>query len=325
MTTVMMSTILIREEIGHEELGLLMTEFPQLELIRLPAGENLASLGIERLAQVEIFYGSTLSAQEFPLLPHLHWIHCPKPYLDQIAFEASASSESLLISTTKEANIDHTAEFALASLLSFSKNLFSWLQSPYDVDNLRARMWAAKEKSFLQVGLGVLGSEIAKKVSEAGFKVTGVSDPASFHPCCEVTHPTSALKELLPQFDIVSLTMPRDHSYEPWFSSELLSLLKEDALLLLFGSGSVVKLTDLKELLLSGRLRGAVIDAHFSNPKHLEELRGLPNALVTFESAGYPIEKNHQSFQDFLYNLRQFLHGNYADMKSLFTQLNPPQ
>jgi phosphoglycerate dehydrogenase-like enzyme len=94
--------------------------------------------------------------------------------------------------------------------------------------------------------------------------------------------------------------------------------MKEDSILLAFGSGAAINLDDLAAF--APKLRGILLDAHFNPPIPTDHpLFEEPNVLITFESGEYPKEKGDAAFRLFTANLRQFEHGNYTDMKNLVT------
>ncbi len=118
--------------------------------------------------------------------------------------------------------------------------------------------------------------------------------------------------------DIVSLAMPRGQTGPSWFDKEKLNLMKNDSVLLVFGEGSVINLNDLAETEKTEKFRGVLLDCHFSPPVSMDcSLWKRPNVIFTNESSIYPITRQHQSFHTFVYNLRQYLHGNFNDMKNL--------
>ena len=179
-------------------------------------------------------------------------------------------------------------------------------------------MWTAKNRTFLQIGLGLIGTEISKRAQQLGFRVWGMQELPSFHRYCSKVLAKKDLHSILSSIDIVCLALPRDKQHSHWFALEELKLMKQDSILLLFGSGSAIDLQDLAQVASEGKFRGVGIDAHFhtSIPDN-SPLRTLPQVFITPEIGPYPHMEKGQAFSGFLYNLRQFLHGNFTDMKNL--------
>lgn len=320
----MIGNILIRDTLNAKELNTLLTEFPQYKLLNLDLDKPLISLGIEECSQIEVIYSLSLQQEEINFLPHLHWIHSPSPYLDNICVNFAKKQENILITTTKSENLMQVGEFAISAALAFAKRLFSWEEESLhpehiNINEIRERMWKIEDCLFLQIGLGLIGTEIARRAKDEGFRVLGVQEIPSFHPHCEKVLPLEDLNEVLHQADIVCLAIPREQSCTPWFAKDKLEQMKEDSVILGFGSGSVFDLDDLAEVGLTGKFRGILLDAHFSPPISADyPLWRQKRVIVSHESSIYPVTVSDQGFNTFIYNLRQYVHGNFSDMKNLF-------
>lgn len=319
----MIGSILIKTPLDSAQYAELIKEFPQYEFIPINEDVPLISLGTKVLSEVEVFVGQNLTLEEIALLPRLHWIHLPIPYLDGIALAPIKRQKNILVTNTREENIIQIGRFAITATLAFVKNLFNWKiahQNPtqMDIGLLRQQMWLTKEKTFLQIGLGTIGTEIAKRAKGEGFKVIGAQELASFHPHCEKTYSLEDLPSILPEVDIVSLALPRAKVHTLWFDYTELEIMKEDSILLAFGSGSAINLDDMTSL--ADKFRGILLDAHFNPPIPCDHpLFHKPNVLITFESGEYPKTKSHAFFHLLTSNLRQFEHANYEEMKNLVT------
>jgi len=319
----MTGNILIRKPITAEEFTTLITEFPQYKLLNLAPQEPLIGLGVERCQLVEVMYGSFLEPNELNLLPHLHWIHSPIPYLDHLCVEEIKKQENVLLTTTKNENIEQIGEFAISAAMAYSKLLFSWEEGSLDpktidIKKLREKMWRMSDRIFLQVGLGIVGTEIAHRAKEEGFQVWGGQEISSFHPHCETVYAIDDLDEILPQVDILSLALPRDQSCDVWLTKERLERMKTDSVIMGFGARSVFDLDALAEIGMSRKFRGILLDAHFTSPISADyPLWSLPHVIVTHESSPYPMSETDHGFGTFIQNLRQYVHGNFNDMKNL--------
>ncbi|MCE5316094.1 MAG: hypothetical protein LLG04_01850 [Parachlamydia sp.] len=67
------------------------------------------------------------------------------------------------------------------------------------------------------------------------------------------------------------------------------------------------------------RVRGILLDASYQTPiSAASPLWKIPNIIITPEVAPRPKLTERQAFRTFLYNLRQYLHGNFRDMRNLW-------
>ncbi len=323
----MIGNILIREPITAEEFTALISEFPQYRLLNLDPDQPLLSLGLERCQAVEVMYGSKLKAEELRLLPRLHWIHSPTPYTDDLCVKEIRNQKNILISTTKSENLKQIGEFAISAALTFAKNLLGWEEGScdprnIDMERLRQSMWRIEERTFLQLGLGLVGTEITRRASQEGFNVIGAQEIPSFHPHCGTVYPLDQVEEILPTIDILSIAFPREQNVEPWLVKTRLEKMRDDSVIMGFGTGTVFDLEALEEVGKTGKFRGILLDSHFSPPITCEyALWSNPRVIVTHESSRFPLSKKDHGFYSFIHNLRQFVYGNYEDMKNLAKDL----
>ena len=92
-------------------------------------------------------------------------------------------------------------------------------------------------------------------------------------------------------------------------------LMKEDSFLIVIGSHKILN-TDLLKSEEVKKLRGILIDADYQTPIPLSsELWKLPNVLITPDVASRPKINSPSLVPLFRFNLRQYIHENFSDMK----------
>jgi phosphoglycerate dehydrogenase-like enzyme len=316
-----MNIILLRDPISPEEFYKLQTEFPHYKFISF-VGEPLDKLEKDQLSSIEIYYGHYLSVEELNLLPLLRWVHVTSPYLDEMCLKEIQARENIMITKAENFSFGQVGEFALAATLAFCKNLFRWKtadKDPHSISNmaLKKSMWSPNHHIFLQIGLDAVGTEIAHKAQREGFNVWGAKEKSSFHPYCNKVYPFSELTGCIPNADVISISISEEIE-KPLLKKEEFSLMKEDSILLIFGSPSSVDIRSLAELLESSnkKFRGILIDAHFKTGLPTEStFWNAPEVLITPEASLYPKHQENPPFRLFVYNLRQFIHGNLSEMK----------
>lgn len=317
-----MNIILLQSPLTLQEIDQLITEFPQYLFLSLSeaAYKNLPP---EQWTQLEVIYGSRLTKEEFPLAEQLHWIHCPGPYLNRLCMEEIEKQGNILVSHTIDENLPQIGEFAMGSILAFAKNLFAWKEVdkfPHLVwdSKWRDSMWTLSQKILLQIGLGKVGTEITKRASQMGMKIWGMQQHRSFHPYCHKVFSLNDLDSVLPEVDIVSLCLPRGKEFIRWFQKEEMELMKEDSILMSLGSSTILDEGALAQVAEKGKFRGIILDAFYQTPIHLNSvLWKIPQILITPDVSQRPKSRERHAFRLFLYNLRQYVHGNFKDMRNL--------
>ncbi len=319
-----MTTILLQESLHLEEIGYLRKEFPHYELLSTAEG-NLQELSIEEWNEVEIIYGNTLSSTQFGYAHQLRWIHSPTPDLQDLCLQELQNQSSVLITHSQQENVSQIGEFILGAILGFAKNLFYWghfqdSKMRESIERKKSSMWTLKDKILLQIGLGSIGTEIARLAKQMNMRVLGVQSHRTFHPYCHKTISLKDLRSALPRADVVCISLPRGKSYQNWFKKEELELLKEDSILIVTGYSDVVDEEALLNVIHKGKLRGVVLDNFYQKQIASSTSRAFwhySNVLHTPNVAAYPKQERKQSFAIFKYNLRQYLGGNFSDMKNL--------
>jgi phosphoglycerate dehydrogenase-like enzyme len=94
--------------------------------------------------------------------------------------------------------------------------------------------------------------------------------------------------------------------------------MKEDSILLSIGSSTVFDENALVQVAKTGKFRGILLDAFYQMPiPATSPLWKIPNVIITPDVAQRPKSTQRQAFRLFLYNLRQYVHGNFKDMRNL--------
>ena len=124
------------------------------------------------------------------------------------------------------------------------------------------------------------------------------------------------LEETLPLADVISVAIPRNTPTPFRLSQEELTLIKDGAILSIVGSP---KLVDEEALIgQASRFRGISIDAFYQTVIPAKsKLWLVPNLLITPEVSPRPKLIEREAMHTFRFNLRQYRHDNYADMKNL--------
>jgi phosphoglycerate dehydrogenase-like enzyme len=310
-----MSRVFVRAPLSNKDITQLNKEFPKDSFKIITPEHTLAD---EEWNEVDVLFGNNLSKSEFESANRLRWIHLSSPNPSGIYFDETNRSQDILVTNTKGENVNQTGEFVEAALLSFAKRLFHWQNSnsrktPSASDNFPP--WEVKGKTLLQVGLGIIGTEISRRCKTLGMRVWGVRKKPSFHPHCTRVYPLQDLPTLLRAADVVCISLPRGRQYKPWLGKEELACLKKGSILLVVGAEGTIDLAALGEITKTTPLRGILLDAAASLPKN-SPLLSVPDLLVTPNIASHPRRDERLTFRTFRFNLLQFSQGNYLDMQN---------
>lgn len=181
------------------------------------------------------------------------------------------------------------SEYAIGAILSMYRN-FSAYQ-----ENQKNCLWqdvgcedSLFGKTVLLLGTGDIGSNLAIRLKAFGTKNIGIRRNVNNIPDgFDEMYGFDELENVLQQADIVACSLPNKPLTRHLFDKNKLMLMKENAILLNMGRGSLIVTEDLIEVLESGRLKGVILDVTDPEPLPKDnKLWRMSNAMLTPHIAG---------------------------------------
>ena len=165
----------------------------------------------------------------------------------------------------------------------------------------------------LSVGMGAIGTAYLRKASALGAACWGVRRTVHDRPdfVRELVTP-EGMDALLPEMDVVALSLPGTEDVAGMFDERRLRLMKKTAILLNVGRGNSVVTEDLLRVMAEGRLRAACLDVMEPEPLPKEHpLWTAPRVYITPHiSGGYRAGVNYDRVIDaVIRNLTLVLQG----------------
>ncbi len=262
--------------------------------------------------------------------PALEWLQTNSAGVEPYIQPGVLAGDTLLTNATGAYGLA-IAEHMLGMLLELFKKLELYR------DAQKSGAWqsqgavkAVYGSTVLVLGMGDIGGEFAARCKALGAKVIGVR--RSPRPCPEYADAVPLLEDLdslLPQADVVAITLPGTDATRGLMSRERLAKMKEGAVLLNVGRGFIVDTEALCDALERGHLSGAGVDV--TDPEPLpptHRLWNIPTAVVTPHISGfYHLRETHERIVGiFLENLRHFQAGeplrNLVDFATGYRKLS---
>ena len=254
-------------------------------------------------------YGDTAKAAT-----NLRWANFVSTGIDQHPFLPALHERKVRLTTSAGSNGEPVGHTAVCGLLMLARNFPRWLTAQ------RERRWdPARMPHFprdlpgqtaLIVGLGSIGSEIARLARALGLKVIGVrrSPQRPGDPVDEL-HPPQKLAELLPRADWLIIASPLTAETRGMINADLLARLPQGARIINIGRGEIIDETAMIEALRSGHLGGAYLDVFEKEPLPTESpLWDLPNVLISPHNSAAASGNDERVYQMFLANLEHWQH-----------------
>ena len=208
------------------------------------------------------------------------------------------------------------------------------LFSGADVITTGNHIWQKKEsvdtirnKTVLILGTGDIGRTTAKKLKVLGAKeIFGIrrKSKEDFLEGFTEIFDMVELDYLLPKADIVICCLPETEITIGILNKEMLSLMKENSVLVNVGRGSLIVTDDLIGILEAGKIKGAVLDVFENEPlPENSKLWDMKNVIITPHIAG-PSFSGDEATKDKIWkicfeNIESYLQGgklrNVVDFK----------
>ena len=191
-----------------------------------------------------------------------------------------------------------------------------WITKPFRhamADQVHAR-WTRRMgeplagKTLCIVGLGTIGSELARKAQALELRVIGVSRRAVAVLHVDAVYATAEAEQAFAQADFVVLLIPQTPENENFMNAARLAAMKPDAWLLNFARGAVVDDNALIAALNAKAIGGAILDVFREEP--LPEHNALwrtPGVLVLPHVGGLHPRRDELVAELFATNLERWL------------------
>jgi D-3-phosphoglycerate dehydrogenase / 2-oxoglutarate reductase len=183
---------------------------------------------------------------------------------------SAATEHGIPVVFTPGAGAKAVAEGTLSMILALTKRLG-------ELDRMtRAGQWSARDSTPIGdldgatlgiIGLGRIGTEVARLAQAFGMKVIGC-DPAISQGAGEtIGVKLSSFEEVLSEADVITLHAPLNDQNRGMLDARRLSLMKRGAIFVNLARGGLVNTLDiLNEALESGRLSGVGLDVYPVEP-----------------------------------------------------------
>ncbi len=197
--------------------------------------------------------------------------------------------ESILLTNASGAYDIAISEHLLACTLAVTKKLFLYekVATKHEWTNLGSVPTISNLK-ILSVGMGSIGSKYAQTMHLLGAKVYGIRRTKHDTPdYLEALYTMDDIDSVLPNMDIVVLSLPETKETIHLFDYERLHQMKKDAVIMNVGRGSAIVTKDLVKVMKEKYLSAACLDVleYEPLPKNMD-LWNVENVYITPHISG---------------------------------------
>jgi phosphoglycerate dehydrogenase-like enzyme len=255
----------------------------------------------EAIVELEDFEALFIMRERTPItkeliesLPKLKYIMTSGMRNKAIDLETVKKKNIIVCGT--EINSNPAAEVTWALILGLYRNM------KQEIENMFQGYWQTtvgyelKNKMLGLIGLGKIGTQVAKIAKAFGMEVCAWSENLNLSHANELGVLPMSKEDLLKNSDIISIHLVLGERYKNLITKKELGMMKKTAYLINTSRGPIINEQDLVEALKDEKIAGAGLDVYDKEPLPQDhKLRFLPNALL-LPHIGYVTAENYSKF-----------------------------
>ena len=227
------------------------------------------------------------SAELLAQAKQLQWIQWPAAGVERCVQQPALHERHLLLTNLQRTMGASMAEHVLGMMLALSRHFDYFLkqqqQAHWARENTTPQLADLDGKTVLVVGLGGIGTEVARRAHALGMRVIATRASGRTGPdFVSYVGLPDELQKLAKDADFIVNCAPLTPQTTGIFNREFFETLKPGAYFISVGRGRSTVTADLIAALSSGRLAGAGLDVVDPEPLPAESpLWHLPNVIIT--------------------------------------------
>lgn len=242
----------------------------------------------EDFLDAEVLYGFGMGIAKTS--KNLKWLCVPSAGVDYLMKPGCFANEECLLTNSSGAYGVTIAEHMIGVSLMMMRRLTEFYQETLQGEWGSPRpQKSLKDCRITVLGTGDIGRSFARRAkafepaSLIGVSRSGICDES----CLDNTYKIDDLDRVLPETDLLAMSLPDTVETRNILSKERIALLPEGAYVVNVGRGSAIDEDALREALESGHLAGAALDVFHTEPLPKDSLLWkTKNLLITPHVAG---------------------------------------
>ena len=202
--------------------------------------------------------------------------------LDNVDVEA-ASKKGIIVMNTPGGNTISAAEHTLSLMMAMARNI------PMADASTKRGEWERKkfmgvelyEKTLGIMGLGRIGTEVAKRAQSFGMRVIAYDPYLRVEKANQIGVEIVTLDALLSQADYITLHMPLSADNKYLIGEAALEKVKKGVRFINCARGGLIDEAALAKAIQSGKVAGAALDVFENEPPKNSPLLTLPSVILT--------------------------------------------
>jgi phosphoglycerate dehydrogenase-like enzyme len=292
-----------------EQLSELQAAAPAVELVQCRNEDE----AVERVADADASYGF-ITTRIIRAGKSLKWVQQSSAGVEHLMKITELVQSDIILTNMQRAYAPEIADQAIGYLLAFTRGLAHFVRTQ------PSQEWRASGpgvvldelmgKTLLVVGLGGIGSEIARRAAAFGMRVVATDPKVLERPLyVDELHKPSAFHSLLPRADVVASAVPLTNASRKMIGAEEFGIMKRGVILINVSRGGVVDTEALVSALDNKQVAAAGLDVTDPEPLPKGHPLWTRNVIITPHSAGQSPGGERRRHEVLLENLRRFAAG----------------
>jgi phosphoglycerate dehydrogenase-like enzyme len=266
-----------------EQLAAMQAAAPGIEVVAAADREAAA----REAADADAVIGECV-AEVIQAGPKIRWVQRMYAGVERCVAIPAFAERGIVLTNMQKVAGSVMAEHVLAFMFGLTRGFAAYLPAQAkgewaDEAVPEGRMWEVKGRTMLVVGLGGIGTEVAKRAHALGMNVLAIRNSGTDGPdyVAEVGLP-ARLKDFAARADVIVSTLPLTPETKGLMDKTFFDSAKRGSLFINVGRGATVVTDDLVAALDDGRLGGAGLDV--TDPEPLPPDHALwraPNVIIT--------------------------------------------
>jgi len=202
--------------------------------------------------------------------------------LDNVDAEA-ATNRGIIVMNVPAGNTISTAEHTISMLLALSRKI------PQADAHIRSGLWERAKfvgtelsgKTLGIVGLGKIGTEVAKRLQSFGMRVIGYDPFLSSERAQQLEIELMELEQLYKEADFITFHTPLTSETRHMVGAKQIGMMKKGVRIINCARGGIVDEDALHGAIQSGQVAGAAIDVFEKEPPKENALLKFPQVIAT--------------------------------------------
>jgi phosphoglycerate dehydrogenase-like enzyme len=294
--------------LNESEIAALRNLAPSLDIV-FPARDKID----EEIVDADAIIGG-INREQFLKAKKLKWLQVTSAGVENYLAIPELKASDVALTNMKIIQGIEIADHAFALLLGLTRRIdlaMEWKQTETWNGREFRPLYELRDKTAVIVGVGGIGTQIAIRAKAFGMTVIGV-DPKDIPitPYLDRTVYPDRLDEVLPEADVVFISVPHTPQTEKMIGAAQFAKMKQGAFFICVSRGKIYDAMVLVDALKSGHLQGAGVDV--TDPEPLPKghpLWKMDRVIITPHIAGRSDTEGPRYHEIFRENLVRFAKG----------------